>query len=41
MIHDIQTKHERYIPYVGNKNNSRNGSNTYINIVDYYKKNFA
>eukprot|EP00347_Sterkiella_histriomuscorum_P009025 403342815 len=41
IIKDIETKHERYIPYVGNKGNSRNGSNSYINIVDYYKKNFA
>lgn len=40
MIDDINTKHERYIPFVG-KQSSRNGSNTFINILDYYRKNFA
>lgn len=27
MIEDIKTKHERYVPWIGNKANSRNGSN--------------
>ncbi|CDW77042.1 myb-like dna-binding domain containing protein [Stylonychia lemnae] len=40
LIHDIKTKQERYVPWISNKNSSRNGTNQYINIVEYYRKHF-
>lgn len=43
MIGDIETKHERNVPWVGNNSRQglRNGTNQYINIVEYYRKNFS
>jgi hypothetical protein len=41
MIQDIKTKHERYVPWVDAKGaSSRTGKNQYINIVEYFRKNF-
>ena len=38
MINDIETKHERYVPWVVKSKDGgmRNGKNQYINIVEYY-----
>jgi hypothetical protein len=41
LLYDIETKAERYVPYEGKKNGaSRNGRNSYINILDYFRKHF-
>lgn len=43
MIRDIETKHERYVPWKDQASASggqRNGRNQYIDIVDFYRKLF-
>ena len=41
MIKDIKTKNERYVPWQSPAaKQGRTGKNQYINIVDYFRKNF-
>ena len=41
MIEDIKTKNERFVPWVNPKAGARNGSNQYINIIEFFRKNFS
>jgi len=43
MISDIETKHERYVPWADSRSANhyqRSGRNQFINIVEYFKKNY-
>jgi hypothetical protein len=43
MISDIETKHERYVPWADSRSVNhyqRSGRNQFINIVEYFKKNY-
>lgn len=42
MVHDIETKAERYVPFESKTGaSSRNGRNQFISIVEYFRKHFS
>ena len=43
MLEDIKTKHERYVPWQNNRGSkaNRNGFNKYVDILGFYRKNYA
>jgi hypothetical protein len=40
LINEIETRPERYVPFVGTNKGSRTGNNQYIDILDFFRINY-